>query len=386
MKIGDKVRFLNDVGGGTISGFRDRDIVLVRDADGFDVPTQRSDVVVIETDHYNLTKEQKAIHKPQSQAPQGKDGASSIPMKPSSAGNHPSGEEKEKDPADPIVSFRPKALERRGAEELEIYLAFLPLDPKQMTTTNFEAYLVNDGNFFVRFSLLTVQGKACTLRHEGEIPPNTKIFLEEFSREKIEEWSRLIIQLMAFKRDKSFLPKAPLSVSLRIEGIKFYKLHAFVPSVFFNEPALVFDVVRHDRPVRSILVDPSSLREKCPEPLSFVWEKESQEAIHSSRRPAGKRVDANGLIEVDLHASALLDEVSGLQPKDILDLQIRTFHQTMKAHLKEKARRIVFIHGKGDGILRNALLSELKRNYPKCLAQDASFQNYGFGATMVTIY
>ena len=30
-------------------------------------------------------------------------------------------------------------------------------------------------------------------------------------------------------------------------------------------------------------------------------------------------------------------------------------------------------------------LGELKRKYPDCRHQDASFQEYGFGATMVTI-
>ena len=35
MKIGDKVRFLNEIGGGIVKGFRGKDIVLVEDADGF---------------------------------------------------------------------------------------------------------------------------------------------------------------------------------------------------------------------------------------------------------------------------------------------------------------------------------------------------------------
>ena len=34
MKIGDKVRFLSEVGGGTVSGFQGKNIVLVEDADG----------------------------------------------------------------------------------------------------------------------------------------------------------------------------------------------------------------------------------------------------------------------------------------------------------------------------------------------------------------
>lgn len=48
MNIGDKVRFLNDVGGGKITGFRPGGIVLVEDEDGFDVPILQNEVVVIE--------------------------------------------------------------------------------------------------------------------------------------------------------------------------------------------------------------------------------------------------------------------------------------------------------------------------------------------------
>lgn len=48
MKIGDKVRFLSEVGGGVVTGFRGKDIVLVEDADGFDIPMPVRECVVIE--------------------------------------------------------------------------------------------------------------------------------------------------------------------------------------------------------------------------------------------------------------------------------------------------------------------------------------------------
>ena len=48
MNIGDKVRFLNDVGGGKITGFRQGGIVMVEDEDGFAVPMSQHEVVVIE--------------------------------------------------------------------------------------------------------------------------------------------------------------------------------------------------------------------------------------------------------------------------------------------------------------------------------------------------
>lgn len=41
---------------------------------------------------------------------------------------------------------------------------------------------------------------------------------------------------------------------------------------------------------------------------------------------------------------------------------------------------------RGEGVLRSELLKELKRAYKGCTYQDASFREYGFGATMVTIH
>ena len=62
MKIGDKVRFLSEVGGGIVSGFQDKDTVLVRDEDGFDIPMPVRECVVVETDDYNIAKVNTGTH------------------------------------------------------------------------------------------------------------------------------------------------------------------------------------------------------------------------------------------------------------------------------------------------------------------------------------
>ena len=57
MKIGDRVRFLSDVGGGIVKGFQNNNkVVLVEDEDGFQMPVLASDVVVVTTDDYNIAK------------------------------------------------------------------------------------------------------------------------------------------------------------------------------------------------------------------------------------------------------------------------------------------------------------------------------------------
>ena len=99
----------------------------------------------------------------------------------------------------------------------------------------------------------------------------------------------------------------------------------------------------------------------------------------------GTKVNGNDIIEVDLHIGELLDDTRGMTNGEMLNYQLDKFREVMEQYKNKREQRIVFIHGKGDGVLRRALLDELKRKYPACKAQDASFQEYGFGATMVTI-
>ena len=49
VKVGDKVRFLNDIGGGTVMKIIDRQSVMVLNDDDFEVPTPVSELVVIES-------------------------------------------------------------------------------------------------------------------------------------------------------------------------------------------------------------------------------------------------------------------------------------------------------------------------------------------------
>lgn len=379
MKIGDKVRFLNDVGGGIVSGFPDKHTVLVCDEDGFEIPTLVKDVVVVETDSYNLVRKKAAPKDTQKEEAE-KPAPTSVKQALAADVDE---EEEECDLAEKELTFRPMAQERRGADELNLFLAFVPVDSKNTADTVFEAYMVNDCNYYIHFSLLTYEGKACHLRHEGELAPNTKLFLEEFKRDSLETWERISVQTTAYKRDKTFLQKPAMSVGLRIDGPKFYKLHAFQPSAFFRVPALVFEVIKNDKPVRSLFVDADELREAMQEPHERTAPQPAR--VDGAEKRAQQRQERNALIEVDLHANELLDTMVGLEPKDILDYQLKVFRETLDAHLREKGRRIVFIHGKGDGVLRKALLKELRARYAQCSHQDASFREYGYGATMVTI-
>ena len=227
MKIGDKVRFLSEVGGGRVSGFQGKDIVLVEDEDGFDVPMRITEVVVIGEEDYDTRHvvEVKLKQKAQAAAP---------PM------------EEEKEPADQPITFRAKPEERKGGDKLSAYLAFVPMNVKELMQTRFESYLVNDSNYYLRYTLLSAEGTAYSVRSTGEVEPNTKAYIEEFGREDLQGLEHLCVQMLAYKRDKHFLLKPPVNVPLRIDGVKFYKLHTFEENDFFEEPALIYTIIEND--------------------------------------------------------------------------------------------------------------------------------------------
>ena len=74
-----------------------------------------------------------------------------------------------------------------------------------------------------------------------------------------------------------------------------------------------------------------------------------------------------------------------MDSKDILEYQLDIFHKTMEKYKLKRGQKIVFIHGKGEGVLRQRILWELQRKYKRHHHQDASFKQYGYGATLVTI-
>ena len=70
----------------------------------------------------------------------------------------------------------------------------------------------------------------------------------------------------------------------------------------------------------------------------------------------------------------------------MLNYQLKRFREVLEENKRFKGKKIVFIHGKGEGVLRNAIINELRSKYKSYTYQDASFREYGFGATMVTIH
>lgn len=245
MKIGDKVRFLSEVGGGRVSGFQGKNIVLVEDEDGFEIPMLVQDVVVVGNEEYDIGKVNTIEREKPHAAPAAK-----------------AREQDGQEAAGKPVTFKPKPLERREGERLNLYLSFLPDEMKEISSTGFESYLVNDSNYYMQVSLMSAEGASWHLRFCGIIEPNSKLFVEAFDRSQVNDLERLCVQAIAWKQDKPFALKPAITTELRLNLTKFYKLHVFRPNEFFNEPNWTEDIIRDDKPVRGIFVDAEQVKEE----------------------------------------------------------------------------------------------------------------------------
>ena len=403
MKIGDKVQFLSEIGGGKIAGFQGKDIALVEDEDGFQIPTPISDLVVMSSgDEYSSSKsvQKKSGEETSVESADPDTFNMSVKAKINAMTDDVIEEEEEYDAADREITYKAKVEERKGGNVLNLYYAFVPEDVKNFSKSTFACYLVNDSNYFVHYLYMSVEGQSFKLRGEGELEPNTKVYIESFALDQLNEIDRVRFQLLSFKRDKDFVAKPVCDVQFRIDKVKFYKLHTFQPTDFFNDPALLYPVVKNDevaqlKPVEAdklIYVEEDSAETKPKKGnLNNANANEPSynklkglESLNTSKHHQSKKSN-DDLIVIDLHADNLLETTAGMGTADILNYQLDYFRRTLEENKHNKGRRIVFIHGKGEGVLRHAIVNELRYRYKNYPYQDASFQEYGYGATQVTI-
>ena len=110
-------------------------------------------------------------------------------------------------------------------------------------------------------------------------------------------------------------------------------------------------------------------------------QKEFEVRYQNSQATSMARRDAH--MEVDLHIHELVDDQRGLPDRAKLAIQMDHFDRMMDIAKREKLRRIVFIHGVGQGVLRHQIRTSLDQHHPDCTYREGDPRKYGSGATEV---
>lgn len=330
IRIGDIVRFLTEKLEGEVTGVLDHSTVNVYVEEyGFEIPASVHDLVVVHTDV----------------APAATAGA---------------------------VAGQPLKQVAMQSEDT-LWLAVVPDNFNQLTASRFELFVVNDTAQTCLYTVAFRRGEEYTGVLAGNCPPDATASLGSYSLKDIDaEIQAVRVQALFFQKGRT-QPKPPVDEEVKISVASLCKAGAYRHTRWFNAISLLRPLGK-ERTVDMETIDTKQLAEA-------IREKKAADAPVS--RPEKPLV--GNVLEVDLHSHEVLETTAGMDNRDILEYQLEVFRRTMEEYKLRRGQRIVFIHGKGDGVLRQRILWELQGKYKRHHHQDASFKQYGYGATLVTI-
>ncbi len=342
IKVGDKVKFLNDVGGGIVTGFINKSTVNVEGEDGFEVPCPINQLVNVSAPELNA-------------------GSNKIVPEHEQAG----------------IEQEPEFLEPEGEiingkNSPDFYFCFVPRDSKNPLVGEIEMFLVNDSNFTVLFAYSQIKPEGVETLERGTLKSNSRIKVDALLQEDLSDLPDFGFRLIYFKAEDAEWHQ-PLVKKFRVNPVKFYKETTFQPNSYFRKNALILQITQN--PLETEL-------DKLTQD-DFKKVVKGKEAKEGPKQKVRKRIADE--VVIDLHINELLDTTEGLSKRDILGIQMDKVESEMNAAIRSHVKRIVFIHGVGQGVLKQEVSNLLNRRFKKYYYQDASFKEYGYGATMVTL-
>ncbi len=97
-----------------------------------------------------------------------------------------------------------------------------------------------------------------------------------------------------------------------------------------------------------------------------------------------KKPEDNSVAEVDLHLHELVEDETRLSDAEKLTYQLSYFERALNAAIRDGKKKLIVIHGVGEGILREEVRKMLQY-YDNVQFHDADMRKYGVGATEVVI-
>ena len=262
-----------------------------------------------------------------------------------------------------------------------IYAAVRLHNEKALLTTDIDLLLVNNTSYAISF---TASKQFGNLRHgigADTIRPRNEKFLGVFSQDELHRFNGFEFQFL-FYGEQEYRPRSPVT--------KFF----YLSSNDFLHPDYQ---TRLQGRSGEILLMPLYLIQQEPEPdLSSLIEKYKVSEMESQKRKIDSAAGSRGKSGkekfvilsrqkvVDLHIEELLKDPSGLSNAQIISYQLNQFMYEMDQAIINKLHNITFIHGVGEGILKNAIREELKK-YPGVRWNEAPPEKFGYGATEIEI-
>lgn len=218
-------------------------------------------------------------------------------------------------------------------------------------------YLLNDTAFQVLMAMTTQKQQLYKGEYAGLIAPRTAVKIYSAQLADLQLWPAFTFHITYFTT-QNVQPPAPVVFNEKFKAKDFSGAKKKLPQL--NEMGWLIQL---DEP--EPIIDAQKLKESFFKPAAEKKEIE---------KPGG---------EVDLHIEKLRDDYQFLKNSEILAIQLARFHKALDAAIVHQLPEIIFIHGAGNGTLRNELQKVLGKHQKVRTFMDARKEKFGYGATKV---
>jgi hypothetical protein len=262
-------------------------------------------------------------------------------------------ETKEFEKSDDIVS------DLKNEKTEGLYLAFTPFNDKILSLN-----IINASSMEILTTVSFQHEAHCECIFAGTLSRNTFLKTSELALSDFDKWPSIIIQGLYYRNGKTFI-KEPLNKNLKFKATSFFKAKKQIP--LMNKEGYLFQL---DNEILDF--NPAEVIEKMYEQKGKL----PGHATSSLDRPQK---------EIDLHIEKLVKDYKGLDNSEILKIQVRTFEHNLESAIATGMEEIIFIHGVGNGVLKNQIHKLLSSNKNIKFFKDAQKEKFGYGATLVRL-
>lgn len=276
-----------------------------------------------------------------------------------------------KETTQPDAVHEPIAVSEFG-DDGQVIWSMLPAKSGAVLTGPVACYIVNRTSFQLLYT--------CYIQHQRKWKGIGSGVLAADSLAKVYENSR-----SAYTESAAFFVQGLLYNEKNLEQNNYFKKECSV---------MMPDLQSSSIPTKSIAAFAKnqllfSNAPDIPVDLEILKEKFSPSEVINRKSPSKKpAMDPSkyGILEtekeVDLHIEELTDEPGGMTNGEMVQLQLRHFTTEMNEAIRKHIRKIIFIHGVGNGRLKSEIRKELQ-HYQGIKVRDADPSRYGRGATEV---
>ena len=353
-QVGDKVKFLNEKGGGFVSKIETPSLVFVTTTDGFDMPISTTELIKVEVTNASSNFFDEDFGKQKKLS--------------------------EEDLLDIETDNRFTRLLAKNSQILKegLSLAFIPQDQIRTLFGLMDVVLINNSSFDVLFSLFRKEDEKFIGIDYEAVEPYSAYFIDSIDRDELAIWLEGNIQAMFYALSMEKLI-SPINEYYKVKGSKLFQENNYTEIDVLGKKAFVHPF--SDLKYQTLI----SKSEETAALQSANLGKDIEKALGIKKSLIESHKIASLEAEIDLHISALDPDYQKLEKNEIMQTQIQYFEKTLEDAMIHQYQKLIYIHGIGNGSLKNEL-RRILRTYPDITVKEAAFNRYGYGAIEVHIH